>query len=64
VVVVASGAELAEEGITRAAAAAAFPRRVLRGSALETFARGARPFSETDTSRSPAPPDHSWRVEL
>jgi spermidine synthase len=63
-VLVASDTELAESAITRAAAAAAFPRRVLGGDELARFVGTVRPYSDADTVRSPAPPEHSWRVEV
>jgi spermidine synthase len=64
VVLVASGIELDEQAIVRASAAAPFPRRVLRGKQISNLIAGARPFTDTDQARSPAPPENSWRVEL
>jgi spermidine synthase len=64
VVVVASGVALDEAAIVRASAAAAFPRRVLRGKQVGDLIAGARPFTDSDRARSPAPPENSWKVEL
>jgi spermidine synthase len=64
VVVAASAAELPEAEVARAAAAAAFPRR-LRGQAeIAGLIAGAKPFTATDTARSPSPPELAWRVEF
>jgi spermidine synthase len=63
-VVAASRQPLPEDEVARAAAAAAFPRRIRGGAELGKWIRGAQPFAGTDTSRSPAPPEHSWRIEL
>jgi SAM-dependent methyltransferase len=56
-VLAASRAALPLDAITRAAASAAFRRSV-----LTAFGRGARPLTDADSMRSPAPPDETWRV--
>jgi hypothetical protein len=48
--------------ITRAAAGAMFPQRVLSGAELDRFVAGARPLTDADPLRSPEPPDELWRV--
>jgi spermidine synthase len=63
-VVAASTQPLPEDEVARAAAAAAFPRRTRGGAELTKWVGGARPFTATDSSRSPAPPEHSWRIEF
>jgi hypothetical protein len=62
IVLAASASPLPEEQVRAAAASAAFPRRVLSGAKLAEFVAGARMFSESDSARSPAPPEHAWRV--
>jgi spermidine synthase len=62
VVLAASRAELPIAAVTRAASAAAFPRRVLSGADVITFARGAAPLSDANPMRSPQPPEEIWRV--
>ena len=62
VVLAASRGALPVEAVTRAAAAAPFPRRVLVGERLVDFVGGARPFTDADAERSPAPPDEAWKV--
>jgi spermidine synthase len=64
VVVAAGGQPLPELAVARAAAAAAFPRRMRTGAELVRLIGGARPFTDQDTSRSPAPPEHTWRIEF
>jgi spermidine synthase len=61
-VLAASRAELPVAAVTRAARAAAFPRRVLRGPELIAFAGGAPPLTDADPLRSPQPPEQIWRV--
>jgi hypothetical protein len=48
--------------ITRAAAAAMFPQRVLTGDELVRFTGGGAPLTDADPMRSPVPPDELWRV--
>ncbi len=62
VVLAASPVELPEGGITRRTAGAPFPLRVLAGAELASFAGRAKPLTDADSSRSPAPPDAAWRV--
>ncbi len=62
IVLLASGASLAVEGLTRAAAGAMFPQRVLSGAGLLAFVAGASPLTDAAPMRSPAPPDEFWRV--
>jgi spermidine synthase len=62
VVLAASRAELPVAAVTRAAAALAFPRRVLSDSELVTFAGGAAALTDADPMRSPQPPEEMWRV--
>jgi spermidine synthase len=64
VVVVASRMPLPDDEVARAAAAGAFPRRTRGGAELMKWISGARPFTATDTSRSPEPPNNSWRMEF
>jgi SAM-dependent methyltransferase len=49
--------------LTRAAASAMFPQRVLAGSELIDFAGRAELLTDADAMRSPAPPDEIWRVQ-
>ncbi len=62
VVLAASPSALPVDAITRTAAAAMFPHRVLTGAALDAFAGSARPLTDAAPMRSPAPPDELWRV--
>lgn len=62
VVLAASRGRLPVAAVTRAASAAAFPRRVLSGPQLIAFAGGAAPLSDADPMRSPQPPEEMWRV--
>ena len=62
VVLAASRRALPIAAVTRAASAAAFPRRVLSGPGLVAFSGGATPLSDADPLRSPQPPDEIWRV--
>jgi SAM-dependent methyltransferase len=62
IVLAASRTPLPEEQVRAAAASAAFPRRVLAGAKLAGFVAGARAFTESDSARSPAPPEHAWRI--
>ena len=64
VVVAASAVPLPTDAVGRAAASAAFPRRMRHGHQLSTLIAGARPYGDGDTSRSPAPPEHTWRMDL
>jgi spermidine synthase len=64
VVLAASRAPLPLAEIRRSSARTAFPRTVHADGALTTFAGGARPLTDADPMRSPAPPDEAWRVEL
>lgn len=63
VVFSASRAPLPIAQLRRASARTAFPRTVHADGALTTFAGGARPLTEADPMRSPAPPEAAWRVE-
>jgi spermidine synthase len=58
----ASRAELPLDAIGRASARAMFPRRVLAGAELAAFVGKARPLTDAEPTRSPAPPDEVWRV--
>jgi spermidine synthase len=62
VVLAAAGSDLPVAAVTRAASAAAFPRRVVTGRGLTEFAGGAAPLTDADPMRSPSPPDEMWRV--
>jgi Spermidine synthase len=57
VVLAASRAALPTGPIRRAAAAAPFPRTV-----TVAFGGAARPLTDADSMRSPAPPDEVWRI--
>ena len=59
---VASRAELPVADVTRAAARAIFPLRVVAGEEITVLAGSARPLTDADPARSPAPPGDSWRV--
>jgi spermidine synthase len=61
-VLAAANVALPEAQVRAAAASAPFPRRVRSGPQLVEFIGGARAFTESDCARSPAPPDHSWRI--
>ena len=61
-VLAASGSELPTEAIARAAARAAFPRRVITGRELITFVRATPALTDADPMRSPQPPEEIWRV--
>jgi hypothetical protein len=62
VVLAASRGDLPVEAMSRAAARAMFPRRVLAGAQLVTFVGKSTPLTDADPMRSPAPPDAAWRV--
>ncbi|HEU5006734.1 MAG TPA: fused MFS/spermidine synthase [Jatrophihabitantaceae bacterium] len=62
VVLAASRAELPVDRITRAAAAAMFPQRVVHGTELADMVGGAAVLTDADGLRSPQPPDELWRV--
>lgn len=62
VVLAASRGELPVATVTRAASGAAFPRRVVSGPELVTFAGGAPPLTDAHPLRSPQPPEEMWRV--
>lgn len=62
VVLAASRSELPVAAVTRIASAAMFPESVVAGRDLATFVSGARPMTDADSMRSPAPPDEIWRV--
>ncbi|MEO6885900.1 MAG: fused MFS/spermidine synthase [Jatrophihabitantaceae bacterium] len=62
IVLAASRAELPVRAVTRAAASAMFPQRVLAHTAIDDFVAGAAPLIDAAPMRSPAPPDSSWRV--
>ena len=61
-VLAASRAALPLPGLTRRAAGAMFPQRVVAGAELAGLVGGARPLTDADPLRSPAPPDEIWRV--
>jgi SAM-dependent methyltransferase len=61
-VLAAARAGLPVAAVTRAAAGAMFPQRVLSGAELDRFVAGARPLTDADPMRSPQPPDELWRV--
>lgn len=54
--------ELPVAEVTRSAASAMFPLRVLAGEDLHRWAGHARPYTDADSSRSPEPPEETWRV--
>ncbi|MDT4933350.1 MAG: hypothetical protein QOK11_1242 [Pseudonocardiales bacterium] len=58
----ASRGQLPLDAIGRASARAMFPRRVLAGTELAAFVGKARPLTDAEPMRSPAPPDEVWRV--
>ncbi len=59
VVLAASRSELPVAPLRRAAATGPFPRSVASG-----YGRDARPLTDAEPMRSPAPPDEAWRVGL
>jgi spermidine synthase len=61
-VLVAGGAKLPLDVLTRGAAADAFPARVVHGTALARFTAGARPVHDRDAVPSPEPPDGAFSV--
>jgi SAM-dependent methyltransferase len=62
VVIAASRADVPVAEISRIAASAMFPQRVIAGQELAAFVGGAAPLTDADAMRSPAPPDETWRV--
>jgi len=54
--VVAAGGGVDPGGLTRQAAAAAFPYRVVCGTELKRWLGNAQPFTDADTQTSPPPP--------
>ncbi len=48
--------------VGRALAAEVFPAQVRAGKSLLGWIGGAMPFTDADSSRSPQPPEASWRV--
>jgi spermidine synthase len=62
IVLAASRGELPTGEIRRAAASAMFPTRVMAGRALSEFVGTFRPLTDTDSMRSPRPPEEGWRV--
>ena len=62
VVVVASAAPLPVDELKWALAREPFPVQCLTGSELVGWLGAPRPFTDADASRSPAPPNDSWRV--
>jgi spermidine synthase len=62
VVLAASGDDLPVAELSRRAAGAMFPQRVVSGAELTDLVREAAPLSAADPMRSPAPPDEIWRV--
>lgn len=63
VVLAASRTPLPVDELTRAAASAMFPQRVVAGAELEGFAGRADPLTDAAPMRSPEPPDELWRVQ-
>jgi len=55
-IVVAAGGDLVEPELTRRAAGAAFPYRILYGQELTSWLGGAKPYSQADAEPSPEPP--------
>ena len=62
-VMAAARSGLPADGITRAAAGAPFPQRVLSGMDVAQFAGSARRLTDAHPVRSPTPPDELWRVQ-
>ena len=62
VVLAASSRALPVTAITRACAAAPFPRSVISGRELVEFSAGAPPLTDAEPLRSPEPPEELWRV--
>ena len=62
VVLMASRSTLPVGEIGRGLAAEPFPCQLLGGPALSRWLGGAPPFTDAESSRSPAPPEASWRV--
>ncbi len=62
VVVAASAAPLPVDELKWALAREPFPVQCLTGSELAGWLGAPRPFTDVDASRSPAPPNDSWRV--
>ena len=54
-IVVAAGGDLDEPNLTRLAAGAAFPYRILSGQELTNWIGGAQPYSRADAASSPRP---------
>jgi SAM-dependent methyltransferase len=61
-VLAASRAELPLAELRRLSAGAMFPHRVLAEGELAAFCSSAKPLTDADSMRSPAPPDEIWRV--
>lgn len=61
-VIAASATQLPTAVVARAAARAAFARKVLAGRELTSFVGSARELTDVDPLRSPQPPDEIWRV--
>jgi hypothetical protein len=64
IVVMASASQLATDAINRGLTGEMFPCASLSGPELVDWPGGARPFTDSDSARSPSPPDASWRVTL
>lgn len=62
IVLAAARSELPTAAITRAAAAAMFPQRVMSGADIVAFSGGAKPLTDSAAQRSPEPPEQTWRV--
>jgi spermidine synthase len=62
IVLMASRSPLPTQVISRGLAAEPFPCATLTGAALARWPGGARPFTDADSARSPAPPESTWRV--
>jgi spermidine synthase len=61
-VVAAARGGLPVDAVRRAAASAMFPQRVLADSEVDEFTTGTRALTDSDSMRSPEPPDELWRV--
>jgi hypothetical protein len=62
-VMAAARSGLPADGITRAAAGAPFPQRVLSGGDVAQFVASACRLTDAHPVRSPTPPDELWRVQ-
>lgn len=62
IVLAGSATALPAAELTRVAASAMFPQRILTGASLRSFLADAAPLTDAAPMRSPAPPDEFWRV--